>query len=378
MNTTSKIARLPRDLRDKLNVRLHDGDPGNKILDWLNRDKTVRQILKEQFDSSPITKQNLSQWKNRGGYQDWKNHRDVLEFGRELSGDADEVFSVCGQEDEGSPAFADKMALWFSVRYMVMAKSLITSVQNKDLEKQEPAMRRILRDLSALRRSEHSAGRLRLEHKRLEFQKTQGTDAKEKAFWERARSAEVEKELNKTREKTYDEKEADARMREVSIRLFGSSSLFLTPEESKKMEEYENSQKAEDEYEDDSETPEPETDSQQSSPTQSNPVKPSESDPEANQTPASEEPQPETLNELDSGRGRGARAAKPETTTPPVQTSTESWNPELRDPYETGGVLGDQHDRTRNTARDRNSVDFTDPYGIKKDASAPRRRRSCF
>ena len=42
------------------------------------------------------------------------------------------------------------MALWFSVRYMVMARNLIASVQNEDLEKQEPAMRRILRDLCPL------------------------------------------------------------------------------------------------------------------------------------------------------------------------------------------------------------------------------------
>ena len=285
MNTTSKIASLPRDLRNQLNARLHDGDPGNKILDWLNRDETVRQILKEQFNSTPITKQNLSQWKNRGGYQDWKNHRDVLEFGKELSGDADETFSELGSNDDGSPAFADKMALWFSVRYMVMAKNLIASVQNKDLEKQEPAMRRILRDLSALRRSEHSAGRLRLEHKRLEFQKTQGTDAKEKAFWERARSPEVEKEINKPG--LLDTQEG---AKKVSVMLFGSGSAFLTEEERKKLREHENRNKPKN----NSVTPESATDSQPDCPTQSNPVKPSDSGPKANQTPPSEPSQPGT------------------------------------------------------------------------------------
>ena len=356
MNTTSKIASLPRDLRDKLNARLHDGDPGNKILDWLNRDKTVRQILKEQFDSTPITKQNLSQWKNRGGYRDWKNHRDVLEFGRELSGDADEVFSVCGEEDEGSPAFADKMALWFSVRYMVMARNLIASVQNADLEKQEPAMRRILRDLCAIRRSEHSAGRLRLEHKHLEFQKTQGVDAQEKAFWKRARSPEVEKEINKAGPlDTYEG------ARDVSVMLFGSGSAFLSEEERKKMRAHENRNK----LKTNSVNPEPSTPSQPNPcPTQSNPVKPSESDPEANQTPQSDQSQLGTLNQ-ELG-----------TASQPRQTNTESWNPELRNSRETGGVLGDQHDPTRNAARDRDSGDFTDPYGTR--ASASRRRGSCF
>ena len=226
MNTTSKIARLPRDLRNKLNRCLDDAQPGNEILQWLNRDKTVRKILANQFDATPITKQNLSAWKTGDGFLNWKNNRDALDLAKELGGDADETFSEFGNNDEGSPAFADKMALWFSVRYMVMARNLIASVQNADLEKQESAMRRILRDLSALRRSEHSAGRLRLEHKRLEFQKTQGTDAREKAFWKRARSPEVEKEINKPG--PLDTREG---AREVSVMLFGSGSAFLTEEE---------------------------------------------------------------------------------------------------------------------------------------------------
>ena len=55
MNNTSKIARLPRDLRIKLNRRLDNGLSTREILDWLNRDRTVRKILAEQFSSNPAT-----------------------------------------------------------------------------------------------------------------------------------------------------------------------------------------------------------------------------------------------------------------------------------------------------------------------------------
>ncbi|MGB8356190.1 MAG: ankyrin repeat domain-containing protein, partial [Chthoniobacteraceae bacterium] len=303
---------LPRDLRNKLNRSLDDGQPGNEILQWLNRDKTVRKILAGQFDSTPITKQNLSSWKTGDGFLNWKNNRDALDLAKELGGDADETFTEFGNDDEGSPAFADKMALWFSVRYMVMARSLIASVQNADLEKQESAMRRILRDLSALRRSEHSAGRLRLEHKRLEFQKTQGADAKEKAFWKRARSSEVEEEINKSRPKSDDEKRADERMRDVSVMLFGSCSSFLTEEERAKLEEYENSQNQESEDEEPTPDSDPDLSPEQSSPVQA----------------------PQSKN-AESGHGEDNTQTQPGTLNPEPGTASENWTP-LHEAVEIG------------------------------------------
>src|ERR1700722_8568665 len=109
MNTTGKIARLPRDLRIKLNRHLDNGLPTREILAWLNRDKTVRKILAEQFDSEPINKQNLSSWRT-GGYQEWTNRRDALELMKEVSDDAGDLFSVSTGED-GNSCFSDKMTI---------------------------------------------------------------------------------------------------------------------------------------------------------------------------------------------------------------------------------------------------------------------------
>lgn len=65
-----KIARLPREIRETLNQRLDDGQPGSVLLPWLNAKPAVQAILKEHFDGQPINDQNLSDWR-RGGFQDW-------------------------------------------------------------------------------------------------------------------------------------------------------------------------------------------------------------------------------------------------------------------------------------------------------------------
>jgi len=68
---TGKIARLPRDIREELNRRLQDGEPGKQLLDWLNALPKIKAILAAQFGGRPINKQNLSEWR-WGGYLDWE------------------------------------------------------------------------------------------------------------------------------------------------------------------------------------------------------------------------------------------------------------------------------------------------------------------
>ena len=80
---TGKIARLPREIRDQLNQRLLDGQPGQRLLAWLNSLPEVQRILAADFDGSPINAPNLSAWKT-GGYQDWLVRRETLEQAREL------------------------------------------------------------------------------------------------------------------------------------------------------------------------------------------------------------------------------------------------------------------------------------------------------
>ena len=75
MYHNGKIANLPNALIEQLNLRLHDGFSGPQILEWLNNHKDARKVLKKEFDGAPISKQNLSQWRN-GPYQEWRVRAD--------------------------------------------------------------------------------------------------------------------------------------------------------------------------------------------------------------------------------------------------------------------------------------------------------------
>src|ERR1022692_3603881 len=72
MSTThvGKIGRLPKYYRDKLGRRIEDGEPGKELVKWLNGEKRVQEMLKEQFGGRPITEQNLSEWKQTG-HPEW-------------------------------------------------------------------------------------------------------------------------------------------------------------------------------------------------------------------------------------------------------------------------------------------------------------------
>jgi hypothetical protein len=73
-----KIARLPKPVREELNRRLDDGEPGSQILPWLNELPAVKRVLATQFGGAPINSQNLSNWRS-GGYQRWLRKQERLE-----------------------------------------------------------------------------------------------------------------------------------------------------------------------------------------------------------------------------------------------------------------------------------------------------------
>jgi hypothetical protein len=75
----SKIARLPAEIREQLNLRLHNGELGRTILKWLNHLPETKEILADLFAGKTITHQNLSEWRH-AGYQDWLQHQQRLEW----------------------------------------------------------------------------------------------------------------------------------------------------------------------------------------------------------------------------------------------------------------------------------------------------------
>jgi hypothetical protein len=75
----SKISRLPHQIREQLNLRLQDNHRPSSILQWLNSLPEATAILAAEFDSHPITKQNLSDWRF-AGFRDWQLKQQAHDF----------------------------------------------------------------------------------------------------------------------------------------------------------------------------------------------------------------------------------------------------------------------------------------------------------
>jgi hypothetical protein len=81
---TGKIARLPLAIRDEVNRRLREGEPGPKIIAWLHTQPEVLTVLDEHFREEPISAQNLSEWR-QGGYAEWLDRLEQVERTKELA-----------------------------------------------------------------------------------------------------------------------------------------------------------------------------------------------------------------------------------------------------------------------------------------------------
>ncbi|MGA2247363.1 MAG: hypothetical protein ABSH48_20425 [Verrucomicrobiota bacterium] len=90
-----KIARLPRNLRDELNLRLENGESAGAILPWLNALPEVKAMLADRFAASPVNQQNLTNWR-QGGYQHWLEGRQHHNLVREVVQDAKEFTALPG------------------------------------------------------------------------------------------------------------------------------------------------------------------------------------------------------------------------------------------------------------------------------------------
>lgn len=79
-----KIAQLPFALREEVNRRLRDRQPGSVLLPWLNALPEARAVLDAHFAGEDITDQNLSAWRN-GGFAQWLARLQRLDHTRELA-----------------------------------------------------------------------------------------------------------------------------------------------------------------------------------------------------------------------------------------------------------------------------------------------------
>ena len=160
MARNGKIARLPREIRDKLNCRLQNGEQGTPLLEWLNGLPQVRQTLVEGFGGSPISKQNLSEWRT-GGHAEWQARQETLDQARELAADATEITAATDGR------LTDHLATVLAVRYAALLQEWNGELTD-EFRRELRTLHGMCQDFVELRRGDHSGARLKMEQERLE------------------------------------------------------------------------------------------------------------------------------------------------------------------------------------------------------------------
>jgi hypothetical protein len=158
-----KIARLPREIRHQLNERLERAEESPKILPWLNALPKVIEVIKEDFDGAPISKQNLSEWR-QGGFQEWLARRELREDARDLAECAEDM----GEQVEG--VLADAAATVLAVRLGRLMANWDGEVDEK-FEAKSRVLNRLCRSVVQLQRGMHQANRQSLEVDRMMAEK---------------------------------------------------------------------------------------------------------------------------------------------------------------------------------------------------------------
>jgi hypothetical protein len=161
MTRRGKIARLPQPIREQVNQRLENGEEGKKIVEWLNTLPEVTSLLAADFDGQPVTDSNLSNWK-LGGYRDWEEQKAALETILQFQSEAVQLSQA------GGPQVTEQLVLCLTAR---LAAALRPSFAGSD----DPAerleqLRRLRRDVVALRKGDHDEQWVKIQRDKLELE----------------------------------------------------------------------------------------------------------------------------------------------------------------------------------------------------------------
>ncbi len=169
----SKIARLPREIREQLNRRLEDGELGKTLVRWLNSLPGVRAVIRAEFGGRLIIDQNVSDWRG-AGYRDWLAKQEVVEHVQRLVAEAREV----GQAAQ--TPLTDQLGTWLAGLYTVAVRRWAAGDGNGAGDC--AVLRDLCQDVVALRRADQSAARLVLERERVDLEKAASQQNREAEF----------------------------------------------------------------------------------------------------------------------------------------------------------------------------------------------------
>lgn len=168
---TGKIARLPKEIRERLNQHLEAGMPAHKLLDWLHRHVEVLEVLVRDFGGRKISEQNLSEWR-QGGFQDWLALQERKVQLRLIDEQAEDL------QGSVKSGLTDRLALLLTARYAEMVAELSGQLDMSKARDREK-LRQLCEEVTALRRMDHGAERLRIERAQLELAQAEFQAAEE-------------------------------------------------------------------------------------------------------------------------------------------------------------------------------------------------------
>jgi hypothetical protein len=177
MNRNGKFAHLPEPILDQINGRLDDGQDGPTLLPWLNSLPEVQAALKEHFDGAPLTKQNLSQWR-QGGFRQWQLRRDMIDHAGELFSSSKQLR---GTLDTASLPGA--LAAMLPTRYAALLNTW-DGQPTADIQSQLRLLRSLNQDIALLQKTLHADHQRRadLEEKLYEEYRVEREDLKKRTL----------------------------------------------------------------------------------------------------------------------------------------------------------------------------------------------------
>ena len=152
MGQTGKIGRLPREIREQLNQRLRDGEPGRHLVQWLNSLDATQKLLAARFGGRAITENNVSEWKN-WGYRHWAERQDALAQAGEMINSAGELSTSTGG------ALTDHLSTLIAARYAQFVWDFEAGMDGK---KAIDRLQSLCLGVARLRRGDHNRRRLKL------------------------------------------------------------------------------------------------------------------------------------------------------------------------------------------------------------------------
>ena len=215
MTRIGKIARLPKEIRQKLNERLREGETAKRLVAWLNRLPEVQAIVASAFGGVPIREQNISEWR-KGGYTDWKQRRAAIEVAVHLAKEAAQRKG----EEPAKPTLNEALVLWLTREYAVATREL---AESGDEEKQA-RLRQMSANMMRLRRVERQAAKLKLARKAFAWEK-------EREGMRRARRKAEREERHETPQEPMTPEEFEAYARQ-------QRAILAKPSEKDKWERY--------------------------------------------------------------------------------------------------------------------------------------------